>query len=92
MTTMTSTGNDPMSCDEAVQVLWEYLDRELDHALRERVRNHLEQCRHCRSQYTFEGHFLRTVGSVVEAPIETTALRERILEALRGRGYHRRDK
>ena len=89
-TPVTPAGNAHMSCDEAVQMLWEYLDRELDDALRERVRNHLEQCRHCRSQYTFEGNFLRTVGSVVEGPIETAALRERILEALRERGYRRR--
>ena len=80
---------DSMTCHEAVQVLWDYLDRELDDAMRDRVREHLEECAHCRNQYTFEGHFLRTVGNIVEAPIETSALRERIVTALRARGYRR---
>lgn len=89
-TPMTLAGNDPMTCHEAVRVLWDYLDRELDDALRARVREHLAECHHCRSQYTFEGNFLRTVGSVIEEPIETSALRARILDALRARGYRRR--
>lgn len=81
--------DDPMTCHEAVRVLWDYLDRELDEALRDRVREHLEECAHCRSQYTFEGNFLRTVATLVDAPVETAALRERILHALRARGYRR---
>ena len=89
-TPMTPAGNDPMTCHEAVQVLWDYLDHELDDALRERVSEHLAECDHCRSQYTFEGNFLRAVGSVIEAPVETSALRARILDALHARGYRRR--
>lgn len=77
----------PMSCDEAVRVLWDYFDGELDETLRERVRNHLLECAHCRDHYTFEGAFLQTVGGVIDEPIDTTALRGRILEALRARGY-----
>jgi mycothiol system anti-sigma-R factor len=76
----------PMSCDEAVRVLWDYLDTELDDVLRERVREHLTECAHCREQYTFEGNFLRTVGNLIEEPQDTTALRARILAALRARG------
>jgi anti-sigma factor (TIGR02949 family) len=77
----------PMSCDEAVRVLWEYLDTELDDLLRDRVREHLVECAHCRDQYTFEGKFLHAVGSLMDEPIETEALRARILAALRARGY-----
>jgi anti-sigma factor (TIGR02949 family) len=79
----------PMSCDEAVRVLWDYLDREVDDALRERVREHLVECAHCRDHYTFEGDFLRAVDAVIETPIDTTALRARILDALRARGFQR---
>lgn len=77
----------PMSCDEAVRVLWDYLDTELDDALRERVREHLLECAHCREQYTFEGNFLRAVGNLMDEPLDTSALRARILAALRARGH-----
>ena len=81
------TINAPMSCDGAVRVLWEYLDRELDDALHERVRQHLAECAHCREHYTFEGSLLRTVNHMIDEPMDTTALRSRILAALRDRGY-----
>jgi anti-sigma factor (TIGR02949 family) len=77
----------PMSCAEAVRVLWDYLDTELDAVLRERVREHLVECAHCRDHYTFEGNFLRAVEGLMDQPIDTTALRARILDALRARGY-----
>ena len=77
----------PMSCDEAVQVLWAYLDRELDEVLRERVREHLAECAHCRQHYTFEGRFLETVSRVIDEPVDTAALRARIIAALHDRGY-----
>jgi anti-sigma factor (TIGR02949 family) len=83
------TINPPMSCDEAVRVLWEYLDQELDDGLHERVRQHLAECAHCREHYTFEGSLLRTVNNMIDEPIDTTALRSRILDALRARGYPR---
>ena len=76
-----------MSCDEAVRVLWEFLDTELDHALHARVSQHLSECAHCREHYTFEGKLLRAVSKVIEEPIETAALRARIVTALRARGY-----
>ena len=78
-----------MSCDEAVQLLWDYLDEELDEARRERVRVHLEECGHCRSQYTFEGAFLRAVDGLIDQPLETSALRARILKALRDSTFTR---
>jgi len=78
-----------MSCHEAVQLLWDYLDGELDEVRRERVRRHLEECRHCRSQYTFEGAFLRAVERLIDEQVETTALRARIMTALADKEFRR---
>jgi anti-sigma factor (TIGR02949 family) len=76
-----------MSCDEAVQFLWDYLDGELDEARRERVRLHLAECDHCRGQYTFEGAFLQAVDGLIDQPLETSALRARIVKALEEKGF-----
>jgi anti-sigma factor (TIGR02949 family) len=76
-----------MSCAEAVRLLWDYLDHELDEAHRGRVRAHLAECDHCRTHYTFEGAFLRTVDRLIEEPIDTAALRRRIVKALAEKGY-----
>ena len=42
-----------ISCAEAVRQLWEYLDRELDPADRERVEQHLAFCRTCCGELEF---------------------------------------
>jgi anti-sigma factor (TIGR02949 family) len=76
-----------LSCEEIVQLLWDYLDDELDLARREAVRGHLEHCSHCRDHFTFEGAFLRALESVIEEPVDTTAMRTRIVAALRAEGY-----
>jgi anti-sigma factor (TIGR02949 family) len=77
----------PMSCTEAVQLLWEYLDGELDEARRERVRVHLTECSHCRDQYTFEGAFLHAVDRMIDEPLDISALRVRIVKALEEKGF-----
>jgi anti-sigma factor RsiW len=76
-----------LSCEEMVQLLWDYLDGELDDALRERVRMHLAECDHRAGQFTFEGAFLRSVDSLIDQPLGTTALRQRILNRLVADGY-----
>lgn len=75
-----------LTCADAVRMLWDYLDGELDAPRREQVRAHLTECAHCRDQYTFEGAFLETVDRLIDEPIDTTVLRLRIVAALRRRG------
>jgi anti-sigma factor (TIGR02949 family) len=75
-----------MSCADAVRLLWDYLDGELDAERRARVRAHLAECSHCRDQYTFEGAFLHAVDRLIDEPIDTNALRSRVLKALEERG------
>lgn len=79
-----------LSCADAVSMLWDYLDGELDESRRQQIRAHLEECGHCRDQYTFEGAFLNAVDRLIDEPIDVAALRARILNALRAKGYDRR--
>jgi mycothiol system anti-sigma-R factor len=86
---MTTNLDTLMPCHEVVALLWEYLDGELDDAMRARIREHRDHCHHCTDHFTFEGAFLRTVTRVIDEPCETGALRQRILTALREEGHER---
>jgi mycothiol system anti-sigma-R factor len=83
-----TTDRDPLvPCHEVVALLWEYLDEELDEQMRTRIREHLDHCEGCTDHFTYEGAFLRTVSRVIEEPLETGALRQRLVAALRDEGY-----
>jgi mycothiol system anti-sigma-R factor len=84
---MTTRPSDQLSCEEVVQLLWDYLDGELDEVRRERIRAHLAECDHCAGQFTFEGAFVRAIGNLIEEPLDTTSLRHRILTRLVAQGY-----
>ena len=43
-----------MNCREAVEHLYEYLDKELTPAVEREVRDHLEDCHPCLEQFDFE--------------------------------------
>ncbi len=43
-----------MTCEEAVQKLYEYLDKELDQESVEKLNRHLEICRSCCDHFEFE--------------------------------------
>jgi predicted anti-sigma-YlaC factor YlaD len=51
------------------------------------IRAHLDTCDHCRDMYTFEGVFLRTVSRELDESDDVSALRSRIVDALRRQGY-----
>jgi len=73
---------DPISCEEVVRAVWDYLDDEIDIGLKERIREHLEICDHCLGQYNFEGAFLRTVSRVLDDDGDVASLRARIERAM----------
>ncbi len=87
---MTDEAALPMSCEEAVRLVWAYLDGEIDDERRDRVREHLALCLPCRDHITFDGAFLRSVARLLDDPDPSTTLRARVLEALRAEGYDRR--
>jgi mycothiol system anti-sigma-R factor len=79
---MTVATLDPISCEEVVRAVWDYLDGEIDIGAKERIREHLEICDHCLGQYTFEGTFLRTVSRVLDEAGTVASLRARIERAM----------
>ncbi|NIP43513.1 MAG: hypothetical protein GWO41_09780 [candidate division Zixibacteria bacterium] len=51
-----------MKCRQALKLLYDFLDNQLDNKSVEEVKEHLSQCKHCFETYTFEEHlnqFLR---------------------------------
>jgi anti-sigma factor (TIGR02949 family) len=63
---------DEATCEEALAVVYEFLDGELDPECGERVRRHLERCRRCWPYFDFERHFLdglhETAGEGTASP------------------------
>jgi mycothiol system anti-sigma-R factor len=80
---------EPISCEEVVRAVWEYLDDEIDLQSKERIREHLEICDHCLGQYNFEGAFLRTVSRVLDEDGDLASLRARIERAMDETPFHR---
>jgi anti-sigma factor RsiW len=58
-----------MNCEEALRLLAEHLDGELDHASRNDVERHLERCRSCYSRAEFERRLKGQVSSLRESPV-----------------------
>lgn len=79
---MTVATVDPISCEEVVRAVWEFLDDEIDLDRKERIREHLAICAHCFDQYNFEGAFLRTVARVIDEDGDLASLRARIEQAM----------
>jgi mycothiol system anti-sigma-R factor len=76
-----------LDCGDVVDLLYEYLDRELDHTLESSVREHLEACGHCYSLHHFEELYRRFLEARTQGQGAPPALRRRILERLmRGPG------
>ncbi len=72
-----------MNCQEAVEKLWQYLDRELDGEASIQLHQHLQQCRECFSKAEFERQLralLQRSCGCEQAPPE---LRERLSRLLR---------
>jgi len=72
-----------MNCNEAVEKLWQYLDRELDGEGAAEVERHLQECRECFSRAEFEQRLralLRRSCGCEHAPAE---LRDRLHRLLK---------
>lgn len=51
-----------LNCDETMDRLYAYLDRELTDAELAEVQRHLDACPPCQHRFTFEQNVLRLVG------------------------------
>jgi len=79
----TLRGDKMMTCGEALEELFEFLDGELDEPTRRRVKDHLALCAPCSTRADFEKAFLNAVASARDAgePVSEKT-RSRILAAL----------
>ena len=61
-----------LSCREAIEQLWAYIDQELDPSTSEQMRSHIERCQHCFPQYDFHKAFCQFLAAKCreEAPAE----------------------
>jgi anti-sigma factor (TIGR02949 family) len=71
-------------CSEAVRQLWDYLDRVIAPADREKVERHLSFCRRCCGELEFakEIHRFLASGSSGEVPVDVRERLERFVEEL----------
>lgn len=70
-----------LRCEEVIELLFAYLDHEVDDKLNERIEQHLESCRDCYSRAEFE----RRLRARVQASTEVQAperLQKRIRRVL----------
>ena len=73
-----------MNCKEALEHLYEFLDKELTPEVEREVREHLDDCRPCVEQFDFEEAFLRFLQARCRARTAPPELKRRILSELFG--------
>jgi anti-sigma factor (TIGR02949 family) len=73
---------DRSTCERAVSLLNEYLDRELSPADEAAVRCHLEVCEACSDRFAFEGKLLATIRAKSQSARAPAPLRRRIADLL----------
>jgi anti-sigma factor (TIGR02949 family) len=73
---------DALSCRQAVEQLWAYIDGELQSIESERVHEHLAACHQCWPHYDFQKAFLDFVRRQAEQPIPPDLRRRVFLRLL----------
>jgi mycothiol system anti-sigma-R factor len=56
-----------IGCEEVIEKLFEFIDRELDESARREVEQHLETCRGCFSRAEFERRLRARVAQAAQA-------------------------
>ncbi len=79
-------GEGMISCDEALERLFEYLDGELTDASSEEVERHAEVCKACYPRLQFERNFLDAVQAAEQRGGASRELKDRILRVLAEEG------
>lgn len=72
-----------ISCQEAMDRVYEFLDGELSPDWTEKVRRHIEICKKCYPYFNFERIFLDHIRSKGLGATRSTALEEKVLRLLR---------
>ena len=77
---------DMISCQDAVERVYEYLDGELDPSWNEQVREHIEVCKKCYPYFNFERIFLDYVRSRGTRDEDSGELEGKVLTLVRQEG------
>ena len=75
------SGTEMISCREAIEKLWAYIDGELSEHEASQVHDHLGACRACYPHYDFQRAFREFVGQHTQRPVPS-GLRRRVFLAL----------
>lgn len=81
--TVGSTRPDPITCERAMERVYEFLDGELDRTSTEQVREHIEVCKRCYPYFNFERVFLDHIRSKGLGAKRSRELEEKVLRVLR---------
>jgi mycothiol system anti-sigma-R factor len=76
-----------ISCHEAAERIFEWLDGELDPETERSVGTHLETCARCYPRLVFERAFREALARVAEDESAPEELRDRIVRALEEEGF-----
>jgi anti-sigma factor (TIGR02949 family) len=71
-----------MSCEECIQKLDQFVDRELSDAEVRELKLHLEFCPPCEERYTFQSDLKRLVRTCMEQDVAPPGLREKLQKIL----------
>ena len=72
-----------MDCDDCLDRLYAFLDKELGPAERTDVARHLEDCGDCDDNFVFEARFLEVIRDCGTSDVAPLELRRRVIERLR---------
>jgi predicted anti-sigma-YlaC factor YlaD len=73
-----------MNCEAALELLFDFLDGELEGTTNEEVAQHLAVCRDCYPYFNFQRLFLDRLAATAEPPAVSPSLARRIEELLEG--------
>lgn len=76
------SGDDMISCEDALNVLYEFLDGELEDASSQRVQAHFDVCSRCYPNLRFEESFRDAVQRASRGATAPPELRARLMEAI----------
>ena len=72
-----------MDCDDCLDKLYQFLDKELGTAERSQVAAHLADCGDCDDNFVFEARFLEVIRDCGTSDVAPANLRQRVIERLR---------
>jgi len=75
-----------VACEQALEMLMDYLKRELPPEVAEAVQQHLEECKPCEQHAQFESRFVVLVGTRLRNERCPETLKTRILDSLAREG------